>query len=89
MTAFDYALPAELFARPALSFRGSKKAMSYRRFPTAAEAIRYAIEAIPAPLLNGTVLQVGEERYDAETIRTLYGDPAYPLMRIEDGIEQQ
>ena len=87
MRAFDYGAPAELFARPALTFRGKKKTMSYRRFPSAAEAIRHAIEAIPAPMLSGTILQVGEERYDAMTIRTLYGDPAYPLLRAELGSE--
>ena len=87
MMAFDYGAPAELFARPALNLRGKKKTMSYRRFPSAAEAIRHAIEAIPAAMLNGTVLQVGEERYDAMTIRSLYGDPAYPLLRAELGTE--
>ncbi len=55
--------------------------MAYRRFSTAAEALRYAIEELPTPLLNGTVLEVGEERYDAALIRALYDDPAYPLAR--------
>lgn len=87
MTAFDYRAPAELFARPTAAFRGRKKTMSYRRFPSAAEAIRHAIEVMPATLLNGTVLQVGEERYEAMTIRTLYSDAAYPLLRAELGGE--
>ena len=79
MMIFDYTASAELFAaalRP-----GQRRALAYRRFPTAAEAIQYAIEAIPAPLLSGTVLEVGEDRYDARLIRELYDNAAYPLSR--------
>ena len=81
MTAFNYSASAELFARATISRGGKPKSITYRRFPTAAEALRYAIEELPAPLLNGTVLEVGEERYDAELIRALYDAPAYSLAR--------
>jgi hypothetical protein len=81
MKAFDYSASAELFASSTISHRGKPRAMAYRRFSTAAEALRYAIEELPTPLLNGTVLEVGEERYDAALIRALYDDPAYPLAR--------
>ena len=81
MKAFDYTASAELFASAAIRRGGNPQAMAYRRFPTAAEALRYAIEVLPAPLLNGTVLEVGEERYHAALIRELYDDPAYPLPR--------
>jgi hypothetical protein len=43
---FNYAAPAELFI-PKLK-RGRRQPLSYRRFNTAAEAIRFAIEHFPA-----------------------------------------
>jgi len=49
---------------------------------TAAEAIRFAIEALPAPLLVGAYLQVGDERFDSDQIRELYQSDAYPLERL-------
>jgi hypothetical protein len=87
MTTFDYAASAELFASSSISRRGKPRTMAYRRFRTAAEALRYAIEVLPAPLLNGTVLEVGEQRYDAAFIRALYDDPAYPLARWSGSTE--
>lgn len=81
MTTFDYDASAELFASATIGRGGKPKAMAYRRFPTAAEALRYAIEVLPAALLNGTVLEVGDERYHAALIRELYDSPHYPLPR--------
>jgi hypothetical protein len=79
MIAFDYDAPAELFSiRGRGAWRGP---MYYRRFATGAEAIRYAIEELPAPLLGGCIMQVDEERFDARQIRELYDCPAYPLAR--------
>jgi hypothetical protein len=79
MIAFDYDAPAELFSkRGQVASRGP---MHYRRFATAAQAIRYAVEELPAVLLGGCIMQVDEDRFDARQIRELYDCPAYPLAR--------
>jgi hypothetical protein len=72
MASFDYAAPAELFMTKAKS--GRRQPITYRRFATAAEAIKFAIEEVPASLLVGVVLEVAEERFDHATIRELYGN---------------
>jgi hypothetical protein len=55
--------------------------VTYRRFDSGAEAIRFAIEELPSDVLFGTVLEVNEQRFDAAQIRKLYESKAYPLQR--------
>jgi hypothetical protein len=58
-----------------------RQPVSYKRFDTAAEAIRYAIEELAPELLVGAYLEVEEERFDSVGIRNLYASAAYPLPR--------
>jgi hypothetical protein len=74
----DYSAPAELFlAKPA---KGSRE--KYRRFATAAEAIRYAVEDLRTPKAFGAHLEVGDERTSSE-IERLYEAADYPLRKSE------
>ena len=79
VSKFDYSTPAEIFASEG---RGaSRRPMTYHRFATGAEAIRFAMEELPERLLTGAVLEVDEERFGATEIRRLYEDAAFPLKR--------
>jgi hypothetical protein len=76
---FDYDAPAELFM--AKRKGGSRQPLAYRRFATAAEAIRFAVEDFPTVRTLGAWLQVGDERFDGEGIQRLYESSDYPLQR--------
>ena len=52
-----------------------------KRFDTAAEALRFAVEEIAAPALMGAYLEVDEERFGTQEIRYLYENAAYPVTR--------
>ncbi len=76
---FDYAASAELFMPKRK--RGARHPLSYRRFATAAEAIRFAVEEIPSFRTLGAWMQVGEERFNGDDIRRLYESTSYPQRR--------
>jgi hypothetical protein len=78
-TVFDYAAPAELFM--AKRRGGSRQPLGYRRFATAAEAIRFAVEEFPAVRALGAWMQVGDDRFDCDDIQRLYDSGKYPLPR--------
>lgn len=79
INAFDYSAPAELFPSKGKRFR--RNMVSYRRFESAAVAIRYAIEELEPDKLVGAVLEIDEDRYDDVAIRNLYASEGYPLPR--------
>jgi hypothetical protein len=76
---FDYDSPAELFM--AKRKGGTRQPLGYRRFGTAAEAIRFAVEEFPAVRTLGAWLQVGDQRYDVDGIQQLYESEDFPLKR--------
>jgi hypothetical protein len=70
MRPFNFNTAAELF--PAAIRKKKRAGFAYRRFGTAAEAVRFAMEELPADSLNGAYLQVEEARFDQMGIRSLY-----------------
>ena len=76
MMMFDYAASAELFIPKRKA--GTRRSLSYRRFATAAEAIRFAVEELPAVRTLGPWMQVGEERFSSDDIERLYESTSYP-----------
>jgi hypothetical protein len=78
LTGFDYNAPAELFPSRTKAGKGHVK---YKRFDTAAEALRFAIEQLPGAALLGAFLEVDEARFGVEEMRYLYESAAYPLTR--------
>ena len=79
MACFDYGAAAELFPRRQRT--RTMGAVTYMRFAAAGEAIRYAVEEIPASSFRGAFLEVNEERFDSKAIRQLYESVEYPLLR--------
>ena len=76
---FDYRAEAELFS--ARSRKAGRRPMKYQRFARAAEAIRFAMEDMPAELLISTYLEVNGMRFNFGDIRRLYESVEYPLAR--------
>jgi hypothetical protein len=77
--SFDYNAPAELFLSKRVGYTREK----YRRFATAAEATRYAVEGLQKPKAFGAWLQVGDERCNSSEIQRLYEAADYPLRKPE------
>ena len=80
MAKFDYKAPAEFY--PARS-RVGHRPVGYRRFDTAAHAIRYAIEEMPVEFLDGTVLEIDSERVDGAQHCTAAATIRWPESRAE------
>jgi hypothetical protein len=76
---FDYGAPAELFMPKRKGF--STRPVGYRRFATAAEAIRFAVEDFPALRALGAWMLVGDEHFNSDDIQRLYESSDYPSRR--------
>jgi hypothetical protein len=82
---FNFDAPAEVF--PSRGKRG-RSLVQYRRFETTAEAVRFTIEELPSALLGGTYLQVQDERFDSDEIRSLYERADFPLQRQTKAVSE-
>ncbi len=80
MAAFDYTAGAGLFPCKA---NNRTTRIRYKRFDSAAEAVRFAIEDMPGAQLRGCVLEVDNARFEGADIRVLYDARDYPLLRRE------
>ena len=78
MDAQDYLIEAALDYSKNPS---AKQALTFRRFGSAADAIRYAVEELPSKVLNGCSLEVNGFYYFGRQIRPLYDSEEYPLTR--------
>jgi hypothetical protein len=78
MDKFDFNAPAELF--PSRNRKIANK-IKYRRFDRAADAIRFAVEELPEPLLLGAYIEIDEARLGHKVIRELYDSAEYPLSK--------
>ena len=58
-----------------------RNALSYRRFASGAEAIRFAIEELSPQAFAASVIVSDGDRREAAAIRVLYASVAYPLRR--------
>jgi hypothetical protein len=74
----DYGTSAELFSLTGR--RGRRQPLDYRRFASAAEAIRFAIEGLSSQGFMGSCLEVDDSRYGSTGIRRLY-ESSRPLPR--------
>jgi hypothetical protein len=77
MSSMNWSTPADLYSSTALRPRGSR----YKRFPSAAEAVRFAVEELPMTALRSTAIESDDERHEGDAIRVLYYSPDYPLRR--------
>lgn len=78
MTRINYSAPAELF--PGKNTKSSRQ-IGYRRFPSVVEAVRFAVEDMPAILLRGAYMEAEEKRFDGTQIRDIYNSETFPLAR--------
>ncbi len=78
MARFDYSAPSELFCSRSISMRSR---VTYKRFDSAAKAIRFAMEELPPEILRSSTLEVSEVRLREDEIRELYQRADYPLAR--------
>ncbi len=76
MNDFDYGIPAELFLR---GIGAGGKRLVYKRFPSAAAAIQFAVEGSSG--FATVTLEVEGDRFEKDGIRRLYDAGDYPLSR--------
>jgi hypothetical protein len=79
MTNFNYEMPGEFYSRKKQGMRPT--GLTYQRFDTVAEAIRFAMEDLPSEAFASCMLEAAGERFGARELKELYASPRYPLER--------
>jgi len=79
MDKIDFSAPAELF--PSRNRKIASR-LKYRRFDTAADAIRYAVEELPEPLLLGAFIEIEDNRLGHKDIRACYESERFPRKKL-------
>lgn len=87
MTDFNYEMPGEFYSRKSQGMKPT--GLTYQRFDTVAEAIRFAIEALPSAAFAGCMLEANGERFGAKELKALYASPRYPLRRAKQKRDQK
>lgn len=78
MTYFDFQAPAELYLG---SDWHTAAEQGPRTFPSAAKALRFALEEAAPVSLKGASLQVGDKRHTNDEMIWLYRSLDYPFPR--------
>jgi hypothetical protein len=79
MDAKDYSMEASLYYSKSADSR--QRSLVFRRFPKAADAIRFAVEELTPKILASCSLEINDEHYFGREIRPLYDDGDFPLRR--------
>lgn len=77
MTDFDYGASAALYTARGY---GRKTPLVFRRFETAADAIRHAVEELPSDTAL-VYIETDDCRIDRARLRELYDSPEFPISR--------
>src|SRR3982751_4852510 len=90
MAMFDYGTVAELFSAttdsellPPKHRKARRTPVGFGRFARAADAIRFAMEELPATIRLEACLRADGQIFDHDGIRRLYESGEYPLIRCQ------
>ncbi|MGH6874401.1 MAG: hypothetical protein ACREDW_05260 [Aestuariivirgaceae bacterium] len=83
MAQFNFDSPGEVYCHKKRG-TGSGRGLTYRRFETGAEALRFAIEHVPPSDLSTCTVEVDGERFGAADLMILYESGQYPFTRARD-----
>ena len=80
MNTFDFDAEAVLFFRPL--GKGRAYPLTARRFDRACDAILFAAEDLPPPVIKSCAIEVGDHRISGDEVFTFYQSPDFPLTRL-------
>jgi hypothetical protein len=80
LTRINFNAPAGVYVGRRVGRGFVRGKLTFHRFPTLAEAIRFAVEDLPRDGL-GTYIETEESHLEGDAIRNLYRSKAYPLKR--------